>query len=102
MIGYWFVILLINSINILIIIGATLFLLKERNKINYWPFWGITVALLVFHGLTYMEPRYMFPARVALYIMSAAGLYKLPWIQRKIDIISRFVFKTNKPSAQTK
>ena len=68
--------------------------LAEKKLINYWLFWGVIVALLIFHGLTYMEPRYMFPARVALYIMSAAGLYRLPWIQRKVNYIAKFVFTT--------
>jgi len=95
-IGYWFVILLINSINIIIILGATLFLWKEQNRLHFWLFWGVIVALLIFHGLTYMEPRYMFPTRVALYLMSAAGLYQLPWIKRRIDFISKFVFTNTK------
>jgi hypothetical protein len=94
--GYWFVILLINSINIVIILGATLFLWKEKNRINYWLFWGVIVALLIFHGLTYMEPRYMFPARVALYIMSAVGLYRINWIQKKVNFMSKFVFLSTK------
>lgn len=92
--GYWLVIFIINFINIIIILGATLFLFKEKNLINFWLFWGVIVALLFFHGLTYMEPRYMFPARVALYIMSAAGLYRLSWIQRKVNYIAKFVFTT--------
>ncbi|MGL2964580.1 phospholipid carrier-dependent glycosyltransferase [Flavobacterium sp. RSB2_4_14] len=88
--GYWFIILLINSINIIIILGAFLFLFKEKNLIQYWLFWSVIIALLLFHGLTYMEPRYMFPSRVALYIMSAAGLYNIKWIKNKVDFISKF------------
>ncbi|WP_284651772.1 phospholipid carrier-dependent glycosyltransferase [Flavobacterium terrisoli] len=95
-IGYWSFILLINSINLIILFGAFLFLYKEKNLLRYWPFWAVIIALLIFHGLTYMEPRYMFPARVALYIMSAAGLYKIGWIQRKVDFMSKFVFTSNK------
>jgi 4-amino-4-deoxy-L-arabinose transferase-like glycosyltransferase len=95
-IAYWFVILVINSINILLILGAFLFLFKEKNLINYWLFWGIILALLIFHGLTYMEPRYMFPSRVALYLMSAAGLYQIKWLQRKVNFIAKFVFPIRK------
>jgi hypothetical protein len=90
--GYWFIILLINSINIIIIFGAVLFLFKEKNLITYWLFWSVIIALLLFHGLTYMEPRYMFPARVALYIMSAAGLYRIKWVKKKVNFIAKFVF----------
>jgi len=95
-IAYWFVIVIINAVNILLILGAFLFLYKEKNLINYWLFWGIIVALLIFHGLIYMEPRYMFPSRVALYIMSAAGLYQVRWVQRKVNFIAKYVFPTNK------
>jgi hypothetical protein len=90
--AYWLVILLINCVNLLLIFGAFVFLFKEKNLINYWLFWAVIVALLIFHGLTYMEPRYMFPARVALYIMSAAGLYRIKWIQNKVNFIAKFVF----------
>lgn len=90
--GYWIVIFVINFVNILVVFGALLFLFKEKKLLNYWLFWGVIVSLLIFHGLTYMEPRYMFPSRVALYLMSAAGLYQIKWIQRKINFISKFIF----------
>ena len=95
-IGYWFFMLLINSINIMIILGAFLFLFKEKNLIRYWPFWAVIVALLIFHGLTYMEPRYMFPARVALYIMSAAGLFRIAKVRQFVNFVSKFVFPSPK------
>ena len=90
--AYWFVILIINSINILVLFGAFLFLFQEKNLINYWLFWGIIASLLIFHGLIYMEPRYMFPSKVVLYLMSAAGLYKIKWIQQKVNLLAKFVF----------
>lgn len=90
--AYWFVIIVINCINILLIIGAFVFLFKEKKLINYWIFWAVILALLIFHGLTYMEPRYMFPSRVALYLMSAAGLYKIRWLRNKVNFIAKFIF----------
>ena len=97
--AYWFFILLINCVNLLLIFGAFVFLYKEKNLINYWPFWSVIVALLIFHGLTYMEPRYMFPSRVALYLMSAAGLYKIKWIRNKVLFIAKFVFPNKIPTS---
>ena len=91
-VAYWFVILIINSVNIIVLFGAFLFLFKEKNLINYWLFWGIIASLLIFHGFIYMEPRYMFPSKVVLYLMSAAGLYKIKWIQQKVNLLSKFVF----------
>lgn len=90
--GYWFFLLIVNSINLIILSGAIVFLVKEKNLIHYWIFWGITMALLVFHGLTYMEPRYVFPSRVALYSMSAMGLYRIRWIKIMVDKLSVYVF----------
>lgn len=90
--AYWFVIVVINCVNILLIIGAFLFLFKKKNLINYWIFWAVIVALLIFHGLTYMEPRYMFPSRVALYLMSAAGLYNVGFVKRSVNFISKHIF----------
>jgi hypothetical protein len=95
---YWTVILLINCVNLLLIFGAFIFLFKGKNLLNYWLFWGVIVSLLIFHGLTYMEPRYMFPSRVALYLMSAAGLYQIRWIKDKVNFIAKFIFPTNKPA----
>ncbi len=93
---YWLVIFVINFVNLLLIFGTLLFLFREKNLINYWPFWAVIVSLLIFHGLTYMEPRYMFPSRVALYIMSAEGLYRIKWIRKKVNFIARFVFPASK------
>jgi len=90
--GFWAFLLLINSINLVVLLGVTLFLFQEKNLIQYWLFWGIWLALLVFHSLTYMEPRYIFPAKVGLYIMGAAGLYRLQWIKYIVDKIAKYVF----------
>lgn len=97
--AYWFVMLIINCVNLLLIFGAFVFLFKEKNIINYWPFWSVILALLIFHGLTYMEPRYMFPSRVALYLMSASGLYQIKWVQHKVNFIAKFVFPNNTPTS---
>ncbi|WP_281298306.1 hypothetical protein [Flavobacterium limnophilum] len=90
--GYWSFLLFVNSINLLVLLGLVLFLIRERNLIHYWLFWGVWIGLLVFHSLTYMEPRYIFPSRVALYVMSAAGLYRVHWIKTIINKISNYVF----------
>lgn len=90
--GFWTFLLLINSINLLVLLGVALFLFQEIKLIQYWIFWGITLALLVFHGLTYMEPRYIFPSKVALYSISAAGLYSIRWIKKVVDKLAMYVF----------
>ncbi len=94
--GFWSFLLLVNSINLLVLFGLVLFFIRVRNLIHYWLFWGVWMGLLVFHSLTYMEPRYIFPSKVALYIMSAAGLYSLPLIKKIIDKISVFLFPISK------
>lgn len=98
-VGFWSFLLIINSINLIVLGGVALFLFNEKNLIQYWIFWGISLALLIFHGLTYMEPRYIFPSKVTLYIMSAAGLYRLHWIKKIIDTISAYLFPISKSIA---
>lgn len=92
---YWVFLFVVNLINILIFIGSLIFLFKTKDLLKYWPLWSIPLGLLLFHGMMYMEPRYMFPARVALYIMSATGLYQLKWVQTKVNFIAKFVFPNN-------
>lgn len=79
---YYGFMILINTINIFIIVGVFVFLFKGKNQMVYWPFWSIILGLMLFHGLTYMEPRYLFPAKVPIYIFAAAGLYRFKWIQK--------------------
>jgi hypothetical protein len=94
--GYWFFLLILNSINLIVLVGVVLFLFHEKNLIQYWIFWGITISLLIFHGLTYMEPRYIYPSKASLYIMSSAGLYRVSWIRIIINRISIYMFPVSK------
>lgn len=91
--GYAVFIFGINAVNIVIIVGALIFLWRQKNLLDYWIFWGVIVSLLIFHGLTYMEPRYIFPSKVALYLMSAAGLYRIGWIRKSVDWFSALFYK---------
>ncbi|QOD61501.1 glycosyltransferase family 39 protein [Polaribacter haliotis] len=90
-IGYTIFLFLINIVNIIILLGVFIFLFREKNKIKYWLYFSIIVALLIFHGITYMEPRYLFPSRVAIYLISAAGLYKIGFIRKGITSLSKKV-----------
>lgn len=83
--GYLIFHILLNSINILILIGFIIFLMKEKDLLKYWYFLAIIIALLIFHAITYMEPRYMFPSRIPLYIMSASGLNRLNFIKKWVS-----------------
>lgn len=90
--GYWALMLLINLANIGIIAGAVVFIVREKHRMQYWLLWGSILALLLFHGITYMEPRYIFPSRPALYLMSAAGLYRSAIVRRAVAAVGRLVF----------
>jgi hypothetical protein len=41
---------------------------------GYWPLWGIWVALLLFHGFTYAEPRYMLAGQPGLAVLGGCAL----------------------------
>ncbi|MGC4041356.1 MAG: glycosyltransferase family 39 protein [Flavobacterium sp.] len=95
---YWAFLFVVNLINVLIIAGSFIFLFKTKDLLKYWPIWSITLGLLFFHGMMYMEPRYMLPSRIALHLMGAAGLYQIGWIRKKIDFVAKFVFPVkNRP-----
>jgi 4-amino-4-deoxy-L-arabinose transferase-like glycosyltransferase len=93
--GYSGFLILVNLVNILIILGAAIFFVTQKDLLTYWLFWGVIAALLFFHGLTYMEPRYMFPSKAALCIISAAGLYKLPPVRRLSNELTRLLYPKN-------
>jgi hypothetical protein len=94
--AFWIFILLINSINIFVLVGVSLFFIKEKNLIHFWIFWGIWIGLVIFHSIIYMEPRYIFPSKVALYCMSAAGLYHIGWIKKIVDTMAFYLFPVPK------
>jgi hypothetical protein len=93
--GYMVFMLLINLVNIIIVAGAVVFLVRQKNLLDYWIFWGIIISLLIFQGLTYMEPRYIFPSKVTLYLMSAAGLYRIGFVKKGVDKFCSFLFYTS-------
>lgn len=90
--GYWLLMSLINAINVLIVVFAVVFIAKEKNRLQYWLLWGSMLALLIFHGITYMEPRYIFPSRAALYILSAAGMYRIAFVRKAVEAIGSRLF----------
>jgi hypothetical protein len=90
--AFTFLISLINIVNVLIVVGIFIFLFTEENLLRFWPFWSIIAALLIFHCLTYMEPRYLFPSKAALYVLSAAGLYRIDRIRFIVDKITLLLY----------
>ena len=67
---YWLGHILINLINLLMILCFILEL-KKHGMSRYWILIAPVIALLVFHGLVYMEQRYLFPVRV-IYLFLAS------------------------------
>ena len=67
---YWIGHILINLINLFMILCFILELKKNGIR-TYWILLAPIIALLVFHGLVYMEQRYLFPIRV-IYLFLAS------------------------------
>ncbi len=62
----------VNLLGLAVLFFAMCFLHTRRKQlIAIWPLWMPWVALIIFHAATYMEPRYMFPARAAIFLMGA-------------------------------
>jgi len=65
----------LNIIALAPLFASFWFLVRERGLFaSYWPLWGPWLALLLFHSLTYAEPRYMLPAQPGLAVMAACVL----------------------------
>ena len=90
--AYWLFILLLNLVNLMAMVGTLLFFCREKRLLRYWIFWGILIALFLFHGLTYMEPRYLFPAKSVIYVLGAAGFSTIPIVRRWLAGASHWFF----------
>jgi hypothetical protein len=65
----------INVVNMVLLAAAiSAFWLRRKDWLSLWPLWGTYLALLLFHAFSYMEPRYLFPARVVVAVMGAVAL----------------------------
>jgi hypothetical protein len=83
--AYYIFHIILNSINIIILISAIIFLFRERKRLaELWVLWVTLAAILLFHASVYMEPRYMFSGRACMLLMAAF-------------IMSRYIAKFRNP-----
>lgn len=67
--------ILLNAIALTPLFISIWFLATNRaDFLGYWPLWGVWLALLLFHGFTYAEPRYMLAGQPGLAIMGGCAL----------------------------
>jgi 4-amino-4-deoxy-L-arabinose transferase-like glycosyltransferase len=89
---------LVNAINFVLIFASLWFLFMRRGKLAAcWPLWAPWLALLIFHAATYAEPRYLFPSRPGLAIMTAAGLAIIIGRARDYMTINKALAKPARP-----
>ena len=67
---YWGMHIILNIINLIIIVPAYYLLVKNYRRLL--PISAPVFALLFFHGLIYMEQRYLFPVRLILIYISSS------------------------------
>ena len=73
--GYLLFHVALNFTYLVMLLSALSFVYQRRATIaSYWVLWAPWAALLLFHALTYAEPRYMFPGQPGLLIMAAVTL----------------------------
>jgi 4-amino-4-deoxy-L-arabinose transferase-like glycosyltransferase len=73
--AYFLAHVFLNGFALLPLFASLCFLVWNRARFfSFWPLWGIWVGLLLFHALTYAEPRYMLPALPGLAIMGGCAL----------------------------
>jgi len=90
--------ILLNIVVLAPLFLSGVFLAENREEFfAYWPLWGLWLGLLVFHALTYAEPRYMLPAQPGLAVMAACMLAQrreripeaMPLSARRSEILCR-------------
>lgn len=75
----------VNLVNLLLVVGTLGFLRQRRGRLaELWPLWAPYLALVLFHLVVYVEPRYLFPVRPLTSIMTAGWLIEL-WRRRHVD-----------------
>jgi hypothetical protein len=78
---YWSLHISINIVNILFLLLSIRHVVTKGRFIEYWPLLMIVAALWIFHGIVYMEQRYLFPIRPI--ILFLAALSAAEWLQKK-------------------
>ena len=86
---YWWIHIMLNITNIVILVFAIKWLLSSYNFKLYWPLYIIIIALCIFHGAVYMEQRYLFPARPIVLLFSALMLSRLLETNKNRDVTAR-------------
>lgn len=72
---YWIVHIALNLLNYAIVFFAVLLFINDRqNFYQFWPLVSVILALWIFHGIIYMEQRYLFPVRPILLLFAALGI----------------------------
>lgn len=71
---YWVVHVAMNLFNYTCMVFAVSFLVKGGRTLQFWPLISIILALWLFHGLIYMEQRYLFPVRPVILLFAAQGI----------------------------
>lgn len=71
---YWVIHSVINLINLAFFLLATRFITKIGRFREFWPLLMIVAALWIFHGVVYMEQRYLFPVRPIILFLAALSV----------------------------
>jgi len=92
--GAWFFYVFhiaINLINYILLIFACWFLISKRSNLSKFGILAIPwMALIVFHGIIYMEQRYLFPVRPVMIVLASlwiAGSIKESKLTRLLNRI---------------
>ncbi len=91
----------INLVNLAIVTGMLIFLFSEKNHLRVWLLWSAILALIAFHALSYMEPRYLFPSKAALHILAAAGLMRIGAVASLMNRLERIFYPQTQPVWKT-
>jgi hypothetical protein len=74
---FWIIHIALNIVNISFVILALYFVTTDKKWQDWWPLTLVVLALWLFHGVVYMEQRYLFPLRAIIIFFASNGIVKL-------------------------
>jgi 4-amino-4-deoxy-L-arabinose transferase-like glycosyltransferase len=88
---YWFFHLSLNFFNLSLLVMSILFVIRKNDVDKYGILIMPWIALVVFHGIIYMEQRYLFPIRPVMIVLSS--LFMAHYIPNRLTF-EKFKWKT--------
>lgn len=85
---FWIFHIGLNAVNgVFIVLSFFVFVRRDFKGLRFLPLLAPWLALVVFHGIVYMEQRYLFPVRPVIVVLGAIVLAQ--YLQQKVNLFKK-------------